>query len=112
MPDSKPTQRKGERTINHVISAEFHTRRIVTTVELITSNNVPESGWYISEDLRTLVNIDGDGYAECCDIDGDRITLADGDLSTSLASALYDTIGNQLLYRLGKVTIRKVTSND
>lgn len=98
--------------MNHVISAEFHTRRIVTPVELITSDNVPESGWYISEDLRTLVNIDDDGYAECYDVDGDRILLADGDLSTPWASVLHDTIGNQLLYRLGKVTIRKVTNHD
>lgn len=100
--------------MNHVISAEFHTRRIVTPVELITSDNVPESGWYISEDLHTLVHIDGDGEAECYDIagDGDRIFLADGDLSTPWASVLHDTIGNQLLYRLGKVTIRKVTNHD
>ncbi|KAB8292067.1 hypothetical protein [Bifidobacterium apri] len=98
--------------MSHVISAEFHTRRIVTPIELTTSNNVPESGWYISEDLRTLVNIDDDGYAECFDIDGDRITLADGDLGTPWARVLHDTIGNQLLYRLGKVTIRKVTSNE
>lgn len=98
--------------MNHVISAEFHTRRIVTPVELITSDNVPESGWYISEDLHTLVNIDDDGYAECYDVDGDRILLADGDLSTPWASVLHDTIGNQLLYRLGKVTIRKVTNHD
>lgn len=98
--------------MNHVISDEFYTLRIVTPVELITSDNVPESGWYISEDLRTLVNIDDDGYAECYDVDGDRIFLADGDLSTPWASVLHDTIGNQLLYRLGKVTIRKVTNHD
>lgn len=98
--------------MNHVISDEFYTLRIVTPVELITSDNVPESGWYISEDLRTLVNIDDDGYAECYDVDGDRILLADGDLSTPWASVLHDTIGNQLLYRLGKVTIRKVTNHD
>lgn len=98
--------------MNHVISDEFYTLRIVTPVELITSDNVPESGWYISEDLRTLVNIDDDGYAECYDVDGDRILLADGDLSTPWASVLHDTIGNQLLYRLEKVTIRKVVSHD
>lgn len=97
-----------------IISAEFYTLRIVTPVELTTINNVPESGWYIGEDLHTLVHIDDDGYAECYDIadDGDRILLADGDLSTPWASVLYDTIGNQLLYRLGKVTIRKVTNHD
>ena len=100
--------------MNNVISDEFYTLRIVTPVELITSDNVPEGGWYISEDLNTLVYIDDDGYAECYDIagDGDRITLADGDLSTPWASVLHDTIGNQLLYRLGKVTIRKVVSHD
>ena len=100
--------------MNHATSTEFYTLRIVTPVELITSNNVPESGWYISGDLRTLVHIDSDGYAECYDIagDGDRITLVDGDLSTPWASVLNDTIGNQLLYRLGKVTIRKVTNHD
>ena len=98
--------------MNHVISDEFYTLRIVTPVELTTINNVQESGWYSSEDLHTLVNSDDDGYAECYDVDGDRITLADGDLSTPWARVLHDTIGNQLLYRLRKVTIRKVTNHD
>ena len=71
----------------------------------------PPTGWYITHDRQTLINIDQDGWITCYDTAGDScpIYLADGDQGTPWTEVLNRTIGNQTAYRLTDITIDEKT---
>lgn len=83
-----------------------HRTRIITPTEL-KDGNTPESGWYITADRQTLINIDKDGWITCFDTTGDAqpIWLADGDQGTPWPDVLNRTIGDQPAYRLTDIDI-------
>ena len=87
-----------------------HRTRIITPTEL-KDGNTPESGWYITQNRQTLINIDKDGWITCYNAAGDSqpIYLDDGYQGTLFPDVLNRTIGNQPAYRLTDITVNEQT---
>lgn len=84
-----------------------HNTNTVTPASL-KAGRKPSTGWYITNDRQTLINIDKDGWITCYDTTGDAqpIRLADGYQGTLWwTDVLNRTIGNQPAYQLTDIDI-------
>lgn len=83
------------------------TKTNAITPDILKAGRKPPMGWYITQDLQTLINIDKDGWITCYNTTGDAqpIRLANGDQGTLFPDVLNRTIGNQPTYRLTDIDI-------
>ncbi|WP_288270196.1 hypothetical protein [uncultured Bifidobacterium sp.] len=88
-----------------------HTLHSTITPASLKAGRKSPTGWYITQDRQTLINIDKDGWITCYNTAGDSwpIYLADGYQGTLWTEVLNRTIGNQPAYRLTDITVNEQT---
>ena len=84
-----------------------HTLHSTITPASLKAGRKPPTGWYITNDRQTLINVDQDGWITCYNAAGDSqpIYLDDGYQCALFPDVLNRTIGNQPAYRLTSITI-------
>lgn len=84
-----------------------HTLQQHLTPSSLKAGRKPPTGWYITNDRQTLINVDQDGWITCYNTAGNNypIYLADGYQGTPWPDVLNRTIGNQPAYRLTDIDI-------